>query len=119
VPLTVQADTGGYLYCVAVSAGERAVPIFPAGAIDGARVRAAEPVSIPGNRAAAALHVGPKGTEQVRCWLADRDISPELPHALLDPGAARLPDRLAADLDDVFGRIGGNLVKTTLTIQVQ
>jgi hypothetical protein len=30
--------------------------------------------------------------------VADRDISPELAHALLDPGAARLPDRLAIDL---------------------
>ncbi len=49
---------------------------------------------------------------QIRCWLADRDVSGELPHALLGTPAQRLPDQLASQLDDVFAQIAGSHVAT-------
>ena len=89
-------------------------------AIGGARPPGATPTSIAGHRRSAVLLAGPKGTEQVRCWLADRGISPELPNALLDASGARLPDRLAADLDAVFAGIGaGRVAKASLSTRVE
>jgi len=120
VSVTLQANTDGYLYCVAVDADGKAAPIFPAGAIDGARLRDGEALTLPGHRRAAALRAGPKGEELIRCWLADRDISPELPSALLGPTETRLPDQLAANLDDLFARISGSrMVRATLTLTVE
>lgn len=115
VALTAQSDADGYLYCVLARDDQSAVPVFPAGALDGAHVRAAEPLTIPGNRHAPDLHVGAPGTEQVRCWFADHDISPELPHALFDAAAPRL----GGDLGAVFGALGGGISQTTLTLRIQ
>jgi hypothetical protein len=120
IRFTAQSDTDGWLYCVAVRSDQSAVPIFPAGAVDGARLRAAVPVSIPGGRRSGDIRTGPKGAERIACWLADRDISPELPHALLDAAAGHLPDRLAADLDAVFGSVSGaGIVRAELAITVE
>jgi hypothetical protein len=120
IGLTVQADADGYLYCVVQRSDGNAVPLFPAGAVDGPRLRNAVPIAIPGERRRGAVLAGPPGTAQVACWLADRDISPELPHALLDPGAGRLPERLAAELDSVFAGVDGRaLPKAVLTIRVE
>lgn len=105
ISLTVMADMDGYLYCFASGDGV-AMPIFPAGAIDGAQLRGSVPLSLPGRRQPALLTAS-IGLEQIRCWLADRDISPELPHALLGASSGRLPERLATDLDATFSRIGG------------
>jgi hypothetical protein len=114
IGLTVQSDADGWLYCIAVRSDQVAVPIFPAGAVDGARLRAAVPVSIPGRRRTGEIRTGPKGMERIACWLADRDISPDVPHALLDAAAGPLPDRAAAGLDAVSG-----VVRTELAITVE
>lgn len=120
VRLTAMSSADGWLYCVSVRGDGTAVPVFPAGAIDGARLPGAVPAAIPGPRQSAGLRAGPPGVERIRCWLADRDISPELPHALLDPAGARLPDRLAADLDAVFAGIAGARMATaSLEIRVE
>lgn len=116
VVLTVATDTDGYLYCVAAQEDGSATPIFPAGAVDGAQVRGSAPLSIPGRRQSIGLMAG-GGTAQIRCWLADRDISPELPHALLGASTGRLPERLAGDLDSLFTHIGGtSIASDVLTI---
>jgi hypothetical protein len=118
--LTVQADSDGYLYCVDVRHGREAVPLFPAGAVDGAQIQAAVPVVIPGHRNRTEMRAVAKGTEEVRCWLADRDISPELPHALLASPTARLPDQIAGDLDALFTAIeGSRMARATLRISVE
>jgi hypothetical protein len=120
IGLMVMADAEGHLYCTSLRADGSAVPVFPAGAVDGARLPGAVPAAIPGHRGSTPLRAGPRGTERIRCWLADRDISPELPHALLDPAGGRLPDRLAADLDSVFGGIaGGRIAQASLEIRVE
>jgi hypothetical protein len=108
IALTIVAATDGYLYCVA-SSNEGAIPFFPGKAIDGAQLRGSAPLSIPGNRQPAGLMAGP-GVQQIRCWLADRDITPELPHALINPQTARLPDQLSGDLDALFSHIGGTRI---------
>jgi uncharacterized protein DUF4384 len=120
IGITVMADADGYLYCVSVRADGRAVPVFPAGAIGGARLPGATPTSIAGHRRSAVWRAGPQGTEHVRCWFADRDISLELPHALLDGSGTHLPDRMAADLDAIFAGIGASRVaKASLSIRIE
>jgi hypothetical protein len=118
IALTIMADMDGYLYCVMASNGT-ATPIFPAGAIDGAQLRGSEPLSIPGRRQPAGLTAAP-GLGQIRCWLADRDITRDLPHALLGAPAGRLPDQLATGLDALFSGIGGTRIATdVLTVKIE
>lgn len=119
IALTVMANSDGYLYCFAVSGDGGVKTIFPAGAVDGALLQASSPLSIPGRRQPAGL-VAAAGVAQIRCWLADRDISPELPHALLGPPSVRLPDQLANDLDILFARINGTRVGAeVLTVKAE
>jgi hypothetical protein len=119
VALTVIADTDGYLYCVAARDDGTATPIFPAGAVDGAQVRGSVALSIPGRRQPVGLTVA-SGLAQIRCWLADRDITPELPHALLGTSTGRIPDQLAGDLDGLFSRIGGTRIEAdVLTVKTE
>jgi hypothetical protein len=112
IALTLQPGAEGYLYCVRMREGGKAWPLFPAGAVDGARVREAEKLEIPGQRLGTALLAGPPGIDRIRCWLADRDIAPELPQALLEAPATPLPDQLAARLDAIFAGIGGSRIAT-------
>lgn len=115
ISLTVTSDLDGYLYCVVEWAGSGAVPVFPGAAIDGAQVRSSTPLTIPGRRQPTGL-VAAAGPGQIRCWLADRDLTAELPHALL--GSARLPDQLMGDLDSIFSRLGGpSIVASALAVR--
>jgi hypothetical protein len=117
--LIAQANVDGWLYCVHRRADGSVVPVFPSGALDGARVRGHEPLNIPGQRRSVELPAGPPGEGQVSCWFADRDIGPELPHALLADASRPLPESVAERLDAVFEEIGGKrLVKTVLPVQV-
>jgi hypothetical protein len=119
VALTIMADTDGYLYCVAAREDGSATPIFPAGAVDGAQIRGSVALSIPGRRQPVGLTAAP-GLEQIRCWLADRDIAPELPHALLGASSGHIPDQLAGDLDGLFSRIGGTRIEAdVLTVKTE
>lgn len=119
IGLTVMADADGWLYCVSTRSDGAVMPVFPAGAIGGAGLPAAVPASLSGHRHSVALEAGPRGTQRVQCWLADRDIGPELPHALLDASGARLPERLTADLDSIFAGIGGRMARASLTVRVE
>ena len=110
IALTVVSDADGYLYCIAAS-GAGAMPIFPGTAIDGAQLRGSMPLLIPGRRQPVGLK-SVAGVQHIRCWLADRDITPELPHALLGSPAGRLPDQLASDLPGLFSHIGGTRIAT-------
>ena len=119
IGLTIMSDVDGYLYCIASRDDGTAAPIFPAGAVDGAQLRGSAPLSIPGRRQSIGLTAFP-GLDRVHCWLADRDITPELPHALLGAPAGRLPDQLAGDLDFLFSRIGGTRIAAdVLTVKVE
>lgn len=118
VALTVVANADGYLYCFVT--GEGGVrTVFPAGAVDGAQLRDSSPLTIPGRRQPSGL-MAAAGGAQVRCWLADRDITPELPHALLGPSSLRLPDQLAGDLDALFARVNGTrMAADALTVRTE
>lgn len=113
ITLTVAADTDGYLYCVATRNDGSATPIFPAGAVDGAQLRGATPLLIPGRRQPSGLTATPE-LAQIRCWLADRDLSPELPHALISAAAGRIPDHVASNLEALFSQMGGTRVATDI-----
>lgn len=118
IVLTIMANTDGYLYCISTAEDGRASPLFPAGAVDGAQLRGSVPLSIPGRRQRLGLTAS-SGTIGIRCMLADRDIAPELPHALLGTGSARVPDQLADNFDELFGRIEGTRFEAaTLIIRV-
>jgi hypothetical protein len=119
ISLTVVASTDGYLYCVAASDDGNVKPIFPAGAINGASLSGSLPLSIPGPRQPVGLTAAP-GIGHIRCWLADRDISSELPHALLGAPSLHLPDQLSGHLDELFASIGGTRVEAdVLTIRIE
>jgi hypothetical protein len=109
IGLTITANMDGFLYCVAMRNNGGTAPIFPAGAVDGAQLRGSAPLAIPGRRQAYGLIAG-QGLAQIRCWLTDRDVTPELPHALIGTPAGKLPDQLAGDLDVLFLRIGGTRI---------
>ena len=118
IQVTVQSNTDGYLYCVRAWL-DKAVPVFPTPAMSDARVRGAVPVSIPGLHGGAELQAGRAGTEQIRCWLTDRDVSADLPPGFV-PAAERRPDPLAADLDKAFAGMGGNHpAKASLTLRIE
>lgn len=118
IGLTVMSDMDGYLYCVTSGDGG-AMPIFPAGAVDGAQLRGSVPLSLPGRRQPAVLRAA-AGLEKIRCWLADRDITPELPHALLGTPTGRIPERLGTDLDATFSHIGGVRIATdVVTVRME
>jgi hypothetical protein len=108
IAVTVMASTDGYLYCVAIDETGGARPVFPAGAVEGAQVRGSVPLSIPGRRQPKGL-IATAGIQHIRCWLADRDISPDLPKQLLAGPPAQVP---GTGLDAVFGRIGGTHIET-------
>ena len=92
----------------------------PAGATGGAGLPAAVPAALAAQRRSLALQAGPRGIQRVRCWLADRDIGPELPPALLDASGTRLPDRLVEDLEAVFEPLGGSrMARSSLEIRVE
>jgi hypothetical protein len=110
IMLTITADMDGYLYCVAIADDGSAKPIFPAGAVEGSKLRGSVPLSIPGPRQPAGI-IASSGLARVRCWLADRDITPELPHALLNATSVRLPDQLAGDLNSLFAHINGTRIE--------
>jgi hypothetical protein len=119
VELVVMANMPGFLYCVVEQADNTATAVFPAGALDGARLPEAVPIALQGHRRSLAVQAGPRGTARVQCWLADRDVAPELPHALLDASGSRLPDQLAAELDGVFARIrGSRMAKATVELRI-
>lgn len=118
VALTVTANVDGYVYCVVEGTDGGATPIFPAGAIEGAQLRGSTTLTLPGRRHPGALTAGPN-LHKVRCWLADRNISAELPSALVGK-PARLPDRLTEDLDGLFSRVGGTRIATSVvTIETE
>jgi len=120
IGLTVMADTDGWLYCVTERSDGTVMPVFPAGAIDGARWPGAMPAALPGPRRSLAILAGPPGRERISCWLADRDIGPELPHALLAAAGERLPDRLATDIGAVFNAVSGSrIARASLEIRVE
>jgi hypothetical protein len=113
VSLTVTVSVDGYLYCVAEGEAGVATPIFPAGAVDGAQLRASTALSLPGRRQPVGVVAG-KDLQKVQCWLADRNISAELPSALVGGSPRRLPDRLTDDLDGLFSRVGGTRLVTAV-----
>jgi len=119
IVLTVMANMDGYLYCVAADRDGSDRPIFPAGAADGAQMRGSVALSIPGRRQPAGLTAVP-GLARVRCWLADRDVTPQLPRALLGPPSTRFPDQLAGGLDDLFANINGTrIVADAVTVRTE
>ncbi|MGD0105368.1 MAG: DUF4384 domain-containing protein [Rhodopila sp.] len=119
IVLTVVANMDGYLYCVAADQDGSDRPIFPAGAVDGAQLLGSVPLSIPGRRQPAGLTAVP-GLARVRCWLADRDVTPQLPPALLGAPSTRFPDQLAGGLDDLFAHINGTRIdEDDLTVRTE
>jgi len=120
IGLTINADSGGYLYCVSMRLDGKVVPIFPAGAMNNAQLHGSVPIALPGHRKQADLVAGPSGPEQIRCWLADRDISAELPHAMLDSAMTPLPEQLARDVDGIFAGIkGSQIARASLDVRVR
>ncbi|RYJ02745.1 MAG: hypothetical protein EON47_06495 [Acetobacteraceae bacterium] len=120
IVIDVMANADGWLYCITRRSDGVAMPVFPTGAIGGARWTGTTSATSPVPRRGLSYPAGPPGLERIRCWLADRDISAELPHALLAGRGERLPSTLAENLDQAFRRIGASrIVGAELAIQVE
>lgn len=124
IQVTVQSSVDGYLYCLRAWNGDEVMPVFPVDATNDARVRGAVPVSIPSLRPSlrqsTELRAGRDGAEQLRCWLTDRDIAPDLPRGFFAPAAGSMPRANAGDLEKVFAGAGaGRTAKASLTLRVE
>ena len=123
--LVLQSNRDGHLYCLAKQSDGAIVPIFPAGATDGARIQGHIPLSIPGPRLSIEMRIGPPpGRDDIRCYLSSRNLAAELPAAILDKHFTPLAGDLADDPDKAF-RVGsqdagqGWIIKTSLTVRVE
>ncbi len=120
IQVTVQSSSDGYLYCLRAWNGGEAMPVFPTSATNDARVRGAVPVAIPGPRQGTELWAGRPGTEELRCWLTDRDISAELPNGFFASSARTLPDAIAGDPDKLSAGAGaGRNAKASLMFRIE
>jgi hypothetical protein len=120
IQVIVQSSSDGYLYCMRVWNRNEAMSVFPVSTTNDARVRGAVPVSIPSLGQSMELRAGQAGTEQIRCWLTDRDVSADLPHGFFAPVAGHLSDSFAADLDRAFADgAGGRNAKASLTFRIE
>ena len=99
--LLLQSNRDGHLYCVVRQTDGATVPIFPAGAMDDARIRGHVPFSIPGPRSSIEMSIGPpSGTDEIRCYLSSGEIGSELTSEILDGRFTPPGDR--ADPGKVF-----------------
>jgi hypothetical protein len=121
IRLTVQSNLDGQLYCFARDIAGTTVPIFPAGAAGGPRIEGHVPLAIPGPRLPAEIRAAPPaGTDEIRCYLADRDIAAEVPGPLLDANPTPLPAELADGLDTVFAAIPmARIAKASLAVRIE
>ncbi len=120
IQVTVQSSTDGYLYCMRAWNLDGAMPVFPTSASNDARVRSAVPVAISGPQQSEELRAGRVGTEQIRCWLTDRNVSADLPRSFFTPSAGHSSDPLAADFDRAFAGGGSSrTAKTSLTFRIE
>ena len=119
--IVVQSNVDGYLYCFLRQGDGSTVPVFPARATDGARLEAHVPLWIPGRRLAAELRAAaPRGTNEIHCYLAGRDLHSELPRAMLDQNFTPLPDDAARSLEKVFGATkGARIAAASLFLKVE
>ena len=120
IEIDVMANADGWLYCITRRGDGVVMPVFPAGAIGGARWTGTTLAILPVLRRGLSFSAGPPGIERIRCWFADRDISAELPHALLAGRGERLPTALAENLDQAFRGVGASrIVSAELAVQVK
>jgi hypothetical protein len=121
IHLVLQSNSDGQLYCLDKSTSNGTVPIFPGAATGGAHIEGHLPLSIPGERIKTDMRVGSlPGQEEIRCYMADRDISAELPPALLDRDLTPLPHDVADALDTIFAAVPvARIVKASLSLRVE
>ena len=119
--IVIQSNVDGYLYCFLRQGDGSTVPIFPARAADGARLEAHVPLWIPGRRLAAELRAAaPRGTNEIHCYLAGRNLHSELPSAMLDQDFTPLPNDAARSLEKVFGTTkGARIAAASLFLKVE
>jgi len=122
--LIVQTGRDGYLYCfhkASNSAGGAITKIFPNTYHPSALVSGDKSVRIPDDDMKFSLRVyGPAGVEQVRCYVADRDIGPRLPSGF---ASAALQPVSVSSLEDL-GRIfratsASNVSEATLVMTIE
>jgi hypothetical protein len=118
--LTAQTDMDGWLYCILIRSNQSATLIFPMDAAGEALVQSGVSILIPSGLAGRNMQPPAKGRNRIACWLADRDISTELPHAMVDGTASLVPDRVVVNLSAAFSAIGRPIVASAeLVINIE
>ena len=99
--LQLQTNFNAHVYCYYHQADGSVVPIFPADGGNG-QVWANRPYRVLDDL----QFSHPTGSETVRCFATDRDVSAELPAALVGRPYEPLPADLAARLPQIFAGLG-------------
>jgi hypothetical protein len=119
--LEVHLRTGAdvYAYCFYADSDGRVSRVFPNRFQPNALVRAGRKVTIPGIGAGFEIvPEKPDTSEEIRCFVAERDPAPALPAALISIDLAPLPADSLLDVAGAFRRAGRAVVEVGLPIQV-
>ncbi len=101
--LQVQASRDSFVYCYYQQSDGVVIPLFPMPESGGAGLSANTLLVLPGPRLVGELQAAPPvGEDEVVCYGASRDVTNELPRALVPLDFTPLPDRLVAGLSDRF-----------------
>ncbi len=101
--LQVQASRDSFVYCYYRQSDGVVIPLFPMPESGGAGLAANTLLVLPGPRLVGELQAAPPvGEDEVVCYGASRDVTNELPRALVPLDFTPLPDRLVAGLSDRF-----------------
>ena len=101
--LQVRASRDSFVYCYYQQSDGVVIPLFPMPESGGAGLAANTALVLPGPRLVGELQAAPPlGEDEVVCFGASRDVTDELPRALVPLDFTPLPDRLVAGLSDRF-----------------
>ena len=101
--LLIQASRDSYLYCFYKQADGVVMKIFPNRAQAYARVAGQAVQKIPSAAMGFEWRVSePPGTEQVKCFAADRDVAPHLPKVIGKQAFLPLPYKTLSEISRIF-----------------
>jgi hypothetical protein len=113
------AGADAYAYCFYADSDGRVSRVLPNRFQPDALVPAGRKITIP--RTGAGFEIVPEKpdtSEEIRCFVAERDPGPALPAALISIDLAPLPADSLLDVAGAFRRSGSDVVEVGLLIQV-
>lgn len=104
--LLIQASRDSFLYCFYKQADGVVMKIFPNRAQKNARVFGKAVQRIPSSSMGFEWRVAePPGTEQVKCFAADRDVAKHLPRVIREQDFLPLPYKTLSEINRIFRKL--------------